>query len=287
MSTRRRKSRNTFRLSSSVVCSVAASPLRRNCVRGTGVYGTGVCAPIGNAKAAPAFRRIASHPILCGAKTNLTHADEKPGAQHARAAYFVLLAFLRDKEGRDHMGKTIGSSFSLRRAPAVDLGEIARIISGVAAAVMFSGSVYSSSGTGSVGSNELGYHDYDSARAFSAVSAIRIPLQNSDADPGGIAMTPKYRSTQTDLSGDSIIVLPGARIDLKNNQVTEDRSQEDRSLIRVIKDGWRAVTGFIRGNPDYPTSPTAATIGVRGSAGKMGECNKGPQCMWQSMLHWR
>src|SRR6185369_17837131 len=108
MSTRRRKSRNTFRLSSSVVCSVAASPLRRNCVRGTGVYGTGVCAPIGNAKAAPAFRRIASHPILCGAKTNLTHADEKPGAQHARAAYFVLLASYAIKREGTIWGKPSG-----------------------------------------------------------------------------------------------------------------------------------------------------------------------------------
>jgi hypothetical protein len=186
------------------------------------------------------------------------------------------------------MDKAIGSSFSSRRARAVDLGEIARIISGVAAAAMFSGSVYCSSATGGTSSNELDYHDHDSARAFSAVSTIRIPLQSSDADPGGIAMTPKYRSAQTDLSGDSIIVLPGARIDFNRNQVTEDRPQEDRSLVRVIKDGWRAVTSFIRGNPvDYPVSPPAATIGVRGSAGKAWECTKGPQCMWQSMLHRR
>lgn len=186
------------------------------------------------------------------------------------------------------MGKAIGSSFSLPRARAVDLGEIARIISAIAAAAMFSGSVYSSSGTGSVGSGELGYDDHESARAFSAVSPIKIPLQNSEADPGGIAMTPKYRSAQTDLSGASIIVLPGARIDFNRNQVTEDSSQEDRSLLRLIKDGWRAVTGFIRGNPvDYSVTPPAATIGVRGSAGKAWECTKSPQCMWQSMLHRR
>ena len=186
------------------------------------------------------------------------------------------------------MGKAIESSFSLWRARAVDLGEIAWIISGVAAAAMFSGSVYCSSGTVGTSSNELGYDDHDSARAFSAASALRVPLQSSGADPGGIAMTPKYRSAQTDLSGDSIIVLPGARIDFNRNQVAEDRSQEDRSLFRLIKDGWRAVTGFIRGNPvDYSTSPTAATIGVRGSAGKAWECTKGPQCMWQSMLHRR
>ena len=186
------------------------------------------------------------------------------------------------------MGKAIGSSFRLWRAHAIDLGEIAWTISGIAAVAMFSGSVYCSSGAVGTSSNEFGYDDHDSERASSAVSALRIPLQSSGADPGGIAMTPKYRSAQTDLSGASIIVLPGARIDFNRNQVAEDGSQEDRSLFRLIKDGWRAVTGFIRGNPvDYSTSPTAATIGVRGSAGKAEECTRGPQCMWQSMLHWR
>ena len=186
------------------------------------------------------------------------------------------------------MKKASGNSFSLRRAHAVDLREITRIISGVAAAAMFSGSVYcSSTGVGTSG-NEPGYHDHDSARAFSAVSPIRISLQNSEPDAGVMAMTQQERSAQIDLSGDSITVFPGVRTHFRSNQVTEDTPQEDRSLLRLIKDGWRAVTGFIRGNPvDYSTSPTAATIGVRGSAGKTWECTKGPQCVWQSMLHRR
>ena len=184
------------------------------------------------------------------------------------------------------MGKVIGSSFSLPRARAIALRESVAVISGIAAAAMFSGSVYSSSTTGGTSSDEFGYHDHDSARAFSAVSAIRIPLPNSEADPGVITMTAKDRPAQVDLPGDSITVFPGVRMDLKNNQAIEDRPQEDRSLFRVIKDGWRAVTGFIRGNPvEYPASPSAATIGVRGSAGKAWECTKSPQCVWQSMLH--
>ena len=185
------------------------------------------------------------------------------------------------------MGEAIRrGSVGLRRARAIALGETATVFSGVAAAVMFSGTLYCHSATGGTNSNKLGYGYHDSARAFSAVSAIRILSQKSESDPDGIVMTQKYLAAQINLSGVSMTALPGTRMGIKNNQVIEGRPQEDRSLFRLIKDGLRAMTGLVRGNPvDDPIGPPAATIGVRGSAGEAWECTQGPQCMRQAMLH--
>jgi len=178
----------------------------------------------------------------------------------------------------------------LRRARAIALGEAATVLSGVAAAAMFSGTVYCNSATGGTNSNKLGYGYHDSARVFSAVSAIRILSQKSELDPGGIAMTQKYRSAQSNLSGDPMTVLPGTRMGIKNNQVIDGRPQEDSAMFRLIKDGLRAVTGLVRRNQvDFPIGPASgpaeATMGVRGSSGETWQCTQGPQCTRHAMLH--
>jgi hypothetical protein len=187
------------------------------------------------------------------------------------------------------MGKAIKKRgrVGLRRARAIAVGDAATVFSGFAAAAMFSGALYCSSATGGTNSNKPGYDYHDSARAISAVSPIRIFSQKSEPDPDGIAMARKYRSDQVDLSGDSMTGFPGTRMEFKNNTAVEGKPQENRSLFRLIKDGWRAVTGLVRGgNPvDYSIAPAAATIGVRGSVGEAWECIQGPQCTRQTMLN--
>lgn len=176
-------------------------------------------------------------------------------------------------------------NFGLRRARVIALGEAATVFSGVAAAAMFSGTVYCHP-PGATNAGKLGYGHHDSARAFSAISAIRIVSKKSEFDLDAIVMTQKHGTAHINLSGDSNTAFVESRIEIKNNQVIEGSSREDRVLFRFIKDGLRAMSGFIRGNRfDYSVNPSEATIGVRGSAAEEWECTPGNLCTRHAMSH--
>ena len=74
-----------------------------------------------------------------------------------------MLTFCSFDRERESMGDAIKrGSVGLRRARAIALGEAATVFSGVAAAAMFSGTLYCNSATGGTNSNKLvgyGYHD--------------------------------------------------------------------------------------------------------------------------------
>lgn len=177
----------------------------------------------------------------------------------------------------EHMGDAIRrGSFGLRRARVIALGEAATVFSGVAAAAMFSGTVCCHAATGGTNTSKPGHGNFDSAHGLSTVSAIRILSQKPELNLRELMMTPKYSPAQIILPGEA--ALPGAGTGIKNAQITGG-PQEDRGLFQFIKDGLRAMTGFVRANRvEIPVGPSEATMGVRGSAGEEWECIDGRQC---------
>ncbi len=174
--------------------------------------------------------------------------------------------------GEHMVGAIRRGSSGLRRARVIALGDAATVFSGVAAAAMFSGTVCCHAATGG-----------DSAHGLSAISAIRVLSQKPELSLGDIMMTPKYSPAQIILPGD--VALPGAGTGMKNAQIT-GRPQEDHGLFQFIKDGLRAMTGFVRCNRlEYPLGTSEATIGVRGSAGEEWECTDGRQCTRHATSH--
>jgi len=195
----------------------------------------------------------------------------------------TFLRFTQLNVGENMVGAIRRGSFGLRRARVIALGEAATVFSGVAAAAMFSGTVCCHAANGGTNTSKPGYGNFDSAHGLSAVSAIRILSQKPELSLGELMMTPKYSPAHTNLPGD--VALPGAGMGIKNAQIT-GRSQEDSGLFQFIKDGLRAMTGFVRSNRlEYPLGSSEATIGVRGSAGEEWECTDGRQCTRHATSH--
>ena len=101
--------------------------------------------------------------------------------------------------------------------------------------------------------------------------SVRVLSQMSEVNPGDVLTTQRDSYAQINFTdGSSLTMRPNTQIKVEQYNFVEDRPQDDRSFLRLIKGGLRTVTGLVskRGDPDaYKIGTNSATIGVRGSSG--------------------
>jgi len=101
--------------------------------------------------------------------------------------------------------------------------------------------------------------------------SVRILSQKSEVNPGDTLTTQRDSYAQINFTdGSSLTMRPNTQIRIEQYSFVQERPQEDRSFLRLLKGGLRTVTGLVgrRGNLDaYKINTATATIGIRGSSG--------------------
>ena len=109
--------------------------------------------------------------------------------------------------------------------------------------------------------------------------SIRILSQKSEVSPGEVLTTQRDSYAQINFTdGSSMTMRPNTQMKIETYQFDEAKPQEDNALFRLIKGGFRTVTGLVgkRGNQDaYRIGTATATIGIRGSSGETLDCTQG------------
>lgn len=102
-----------------------------------------------------------------------------------------------------------------------------------------------------------------------ADGSIKIMGPKSEVLPGDMLETSKDSYAQVLLNdGSRMTIRPQSNIKIESFRFNKQSPQEDNAVMRLMKGGFRTVSGLIgkRGNPDaYQLRAATATIGVRGT----------------------
>jgi hypothetical protein len=98
---------------------------------------------------------------------------------------------------------------------------------------------------------------------------IKVLGMNSDVYAGDMLITAKDSYAQIQMSdGGQMTLRPSSNLRIETFHYQKDEPQSDNAILRLLKGGFRTVTGLIgkRGNRDaYKLHAATATIGIRGT----------------------
>ncbi|MBI5659016.1 MAG: FecR domain-containing protein [Nitrosomonadales bacterium] len=102
-----------------------------------------------------------------------------------------------------------------------------------------------------------------------ADGTLKVLAPKSEVLEGDMLITAKDSYAQVQMNdGAKMTLRPHSNLKIESFQFNKDAPQADNAVLRLIKGGFRALTGLIgkRGNPDaYSVRTTSATIGIRGT----------------------
>ncbi len=102
-----------------------------------------------------------------------------------------------------------------------------------------------------------------------ADGTVKIMGPKSEVMPGDLLETAKDSYAQVIMNdGTKMTVRPNSNLKIETYQFTREAPKDDSAVFRLLKGGFRTVSGLIgkRGNPDaYKLKAAAATIGIRGT----------------------
>jgi len=98
---------------------------------------------------------------------------------------------------------------------------------------------------------------------------LRVLRPKSEVRPGELLVTGEKSYAQVTMNdGSKMTLRPNSNLKIEAFQFKPDAPQADNAVYRLLKGGFRTVTGLIgkRGNPDaYSLRAAGATIGIRGT----------------------
>ena len=98
---------------------------------------------------------------------------------------------------------------------------------------------------------------------------LKVLVPKSEVLAGDMLITAKDSYAQVKMNDGSLVTLrPNSNLRIEAYQFSQDAPQSDNAIFRLLKGGFRAVTGLIgkRGNADaYQVRTASATIGIRGT----------------------
>lgn len=98
---------------------------------------------------------------------------------------------------------------------------------------------------------------------------VKVLAPKSEVFAGDLLITAKGSYAQVILKdGTQMTLRPDSNLRIEAFQFNQDAPQTDNAVMRLLKGGFRTVTGLIgkRGNPDaYKMRASTATIGIRGT----------------------
>lgn len=102
-----------------------------------------------------------------------------------------------------------------------------------------------------------------------ADGSIKVMVPKSEVMQGDMLETSKDSYAQVLMNdGSKMTLRPQSNLKIEAFQFNKEAPQEDNALFRLLKGGFRTVSGLIgkRGNPDaYQLRASGATIGIRGT----------------------
>jgi hypothetical protein len=102
-----------------------------------------------------------------------------------------------------------------------------------------------------------------------ADGTIKVMVSKSDVLEGDVLVTAKDSYAQVVMNdGAKMTLRPDSNLKIDSYKFSKSSPQTDSAIFRLLKGGFRTVTGLIgkRGNPDaFRLQTTTATIGVRGT----------------------
>lgn len=102
-----------------------------------------------------------------------------------------------------------------------------------------------------------------------ADGTVKVLAPKSEVYAGDMLITAKDSYAQVKMDdGTQMTLRPNSNIRIEAYHFSQDAPKEDNAIFRLLKGGFRTVTGFIgkRGNADaYKLRATTATIGIRGT----------------------
>lgn len=108
---------------------------------------------------------------------------------------------------------------------------------------------------------------------------ILVLAQKSEVRAGDLLTTQKDSYAQINfVDGSSMTMRPYSQLKIDAFSYVSEKPEADSALFRLIKGGFRAVTGLVgkRGNQDaYRIGTATATIGIRGSVSDLVDCTAG------------
>lgn len=98
---------------------------------------------------------------------------------------------------------------------------------------------------------------------------VKVLAPKSEVYAGDMLITARDSYAQVKMNDGSLMTLrPNSNLRIEAFQFRQEAPQADNAVFRLLKGGFRTVTGFIgkRGNPDaYKLRAATATIGIRGT----------------------
>ncbi|MDO8312974.1 MAG: FecR domain-containing protein [Sideroxyarcus sp.] len=98
---------------------------------------------------------------------------------------------------------------------------------------------------------------------------IKVMAPKAEVFEGDVLVTAKDSYAQVVMNdGTKMTLRPNSNLKIESYQFKKESPQADNAVFRLIKGGFRTVTGFIgkRGNPDaYKLRVATATLGIRGT----------------------
>ncbi len=125
--------------------------------------------------------------------------------------------------------------------------------------------------TGAVQAGEVGKVGYISGTlvAQRADGTLKVLVPKSEVMEGDMLITAKDSYAQVQMNdGAKMTLRPHSNLKIEQFQFNKEAPQADNAVLRLIKGGFRTLTGLIgkRGNPDaYKVRAASATIGIRGT----------------------
>lgn len=102
-----------------------------------------------------------------------------------------------------------------------------------------------------------------------ADGTLKVLVPKSEVMAGDILITAKDSYAQVQMNdGAKMTLRPHSNLKIESFQFDKEAPQADNAVFRLIKGGFRTLTGLIgkRGNPDaYKVRTASATIGIRGT----------------------
>jgi len=98
---------------------------------------------------------------------------------------------------------------------------------------------------------------------------IKVLAQKSEVFPGDMLITARDSYANVKMKdGSQLTLRPNSNLRIEAFKYREDKPKEDNVVLRLLRGGFRTVTGWIgkRGNADaYKVRAASATIGIRGT----------------------
>lgn len=100
-------------------------------------------------------------------------------------------------------------------------------------------------------------------------ATVKVMAPNAEVMEGDMLITAQESYAQVVMSDGSTLTLrPNSNLKIESYQFKQDAPKSDNVVLRLLKGGFRTVTGLIgkRGNPDaYKLRAKTATLGIRGT----------------------